>query len=65
MAPLDWVIAAVLALSLVLGAVRGLVHEVISVAGWVVAFVVAQWLAPRAAEWLPMGQSSGMPGWQF
>ncbi len=60
MAPLDWVIAAVLALSLVLGAVRGLVHEVISVAGWVVAFVVAQWLAPRAAEWLPMGQSSGM-----
>ncbi len=58
MAPLDWILLAVLALSLVLGAVRGLVYEVLSVAGWIAAFVAAQWLAPRAAEWLPMGQAS-------
>jgi membrane protein required for colicin V production len=60
MAPLDWLIAAVLALSLALGALRGLVHEVISVAGWVAAFVVAQWFATRVGDWLPMGQASGM-----
>jgi membrane protein required for colicin V production len=58
MAPLDWILLAVLAVSLVLGAVRGLVYEVLSVASWVAAFVLAQWLAPRAALWLPMGQAS-------
>ncbi len=58
MAPLDWIILAVLVLSLALGAWRGLVYEVLSLAGWAAAFVVAQWLAPRAAAWLPMGQAS-------
>ncbi len=58
MATLDWVCAAVLALSFLLGAMRGLVYEVISVAGWIAAFVVAQWLAPEAAAWLPMAQAS-------
>lgn len=57
MAPLDWVLAGVLAFSLLLGAWRGLVYEVLSVAGWLVAFVVAQWLAPDVAAWLPMGQA--------
>ncbi len=60
MAALDWIILAVLLLSLALGAWRGLVYEVLSLAGWVAAFVVAQWLAPRAAAWLPMGQASEM-----
>lgn len=58
MAPLDWILIAVLAASMVLGAVRGLVYEVLSLAGWVAAFVAAQWLAPRAAALLPMGQAS-------
>ncbi|MFD0667050.1 CvpA family protein [Ramlibacter sp. MAHUQ-53] len=58
MAPLDWVFLAVLALSMALGAWRGLVYEVLSVAGWVAAFVLAQWLAPDMAAWLPMGQST-------
>ncbi len=58
MAPLDWILLAVLAGSMVLGAMRGLVYEVLSLAGWVAAFVAAQWLAPRAAAWLPMGQAS-------
>ncbi len=57
MAMLDWIILAVLALSLALGAWRGLVYEVMSVLGWIAAFVVAQWLAPDAAAWLPMGQA--------
>lgn len=58
MATLDWVFAAILMLSLAVGAWRGLVFEVLSLAGWVVAFVLAQWWAPAVADWLPMGQWS-------
>ena len=57
MATLDWVFLAVLAVSLALGAWRGLVYEVLSVLGWIAAFVLAQWLAPDAAAWLPMGKA--------
>ena len=53
-APLDWVFLAVLAGSFVVGLWRGLVYEVLSVASWVAAFVVAQWLAPQAAAVLPI-----------
>ena len=58
MATLDWVFAAVLVLSLAVGAWRGLVFEVLSVTGWIAAFVLAQWWAPAVANWLPMGQWS-------
>jgi len=51
---LDWVFLAVMATSLLLGAWRGLVYEVLSVASWVAAFIVAQWLAPDAAALLPV-----------
>jgi membrane protein required for colicin V production len=57
MAPLDWVLLAVLVASLVLGAWRGLVYEVLSVMSWIAAFIVAQWLAPDLATMLPMGRS--------
>lgn len=43
MAALDWIFLAVLAASLLLGAWRGLVFELLSLAGWVVAFFAAQW----------------------
>jgi membrane protein required for colicin V production len=55
MAPLDWVLLAVVAASFLLGAWRGLVYEVLSVVSWITAFLVAQWLAPRVATMLPMG----------
>lgn len=55
MAALDWVFLGVLAVSLLLGALRGLVHEVLSVLSWFAAFVLAQWLAPQVAPSLPMG----------
>ena len=58
MAALDWVIVAVLAVSLLVGAWRGLVYEVLSVVSWIAAFVLAQWLAPDAAKWLPMNDSA-------
>ena len=57
MATLDWVFVGVLVLSLALGAWRGLVYEVLSVLGWIAAFVLAQWLATDAAALLPLGRA--------
>lgn len=64
MALLDWIAVVLLAVSLVLGLVRGLVFEVISLAGWVVAFFSAQWFAGDVAAWLPI---SGNPeaSWRY
>ena len=56
----DWILLAVLGLSMLLGLWRGLVEEVLSLAGWVAAFFVAQIYAPQAAAWLPMEGSSQM-----
>jgi len=57
MATLDWVFVAVLAVSFLVGAWRGLVYEVLSVMSWIAAFIVAQWLAPEAAGWLPVDRA--------
>jgi len=56
----DWILLAVLGLSLLVGVWRGIVQEVLSLAGWVVAFYVSQLYAPLAAAWLPMEGSSQM-----
>jgi membrane protein required for colicin V production len=50
----DWIFLAVLAGSLLLGAWRGLVYELVSVLGWIAAFVLAQWWAPEVATRLPL-----------
>ena len=42
--------------SLLLGLWRGLVYEVIVLAGWIAAFIGAQWFAPAVAQWLPVGE---------
>ncbi len=52
---LDWTLLAVLAASVVVGLVRGFVFECLSLAGWVVAWFVAQWGAPQLAPHLPVG----------
>jgi membrane protein required for colicin V production len=57
MASTDWILIAVLAASMVLGAWRGLVYEVLSVLGWIAAFLLAQWFAPDVAQQLPMQNS--------
>jgi membrane protein required for colicin V production len=54
---LDWTLWGVLAFSVVLGALRGLIHEVISLAAWVLAFLLAQVHAETVAAWLPAGIS--------
>jgi membrane protein required for colicin V production len=56
----DWILLAVLGLSLLLGLWRGIIHEVLSLVGWVAAFYVSQMYAPIAAAWLPMEGSSQM-----
>ena len=54
MAALDWAVVVVLLASVLLGLLRGLVYEVLSVLNWLAAFLLAQWFAPAAAAWLPM-----------
>lgn len=54
MPTLDWIFLSVLAASMLLGAWRGLVSEILSLLGWIAAFMLAQWYAPQAAAWLPV-----------
>ena len=60
MTAVDWVLVGVLVFSMLLGAWRGLMYEVLSVLGWVVSFFVAQWFAPELAPRLPL-QSAAEP----
>ncbi|HEV8691994.1 MAG TPA: CvpA family protein, partial [Ideonella sp.] len=63
MAQLNWVDLAlgfVLVLSVVIGLWRGLVYELLSLIGWIVAFVVAQAYGAAVSAWLPLG-ASGSP----
>jgi membrane protein required for colicin V production len=59
-ASLGWVdiaLLAVLGLSVVVGLLRGLVFEVLSLVGWVVAYFVAQWFGPDLAPHVPIGSA--------
>lgn len=58
MATVDWILLAVLVFSMLLGAWRGLVYEVLSVLGWAASFYAAQYFAPMVAAWLPLQSSS-------
>lgn len=57
MGTLDWIFVAVVLVSLLLGAWRGLVYELLSLVGWIVAFVAARYGAVSMAQWLPLGNS--------
>jgi membrane protein required for colicin V production len=50
---LDYGVIAVLLLSIAWGAWRGLVHEVLSLAGWIMAFLAANLLAAPLSESFP------------
>lgn len=54
---IDWALLAVLLLSVLVGVWRGLVFEVMSLIGWVVAWVGAQLLGSELAPQLPVGQA--------
>ena len=51
---LDLAVALVMVLSLALGLWRGLLREVLSLLGWVLAFYLAQAHAVTVGEWLPL-----------
>ncbi|MEG1768691.1 MAG: CvpA family protein [Comamonas sp.] len=57
MGAVDWIFLAVVLGSLLLGAWRGLVYELLSLVGWLVAFVAARYGAETMGGWLPMGSS--------
>lgn len=58
MGVVDLAFLGVLALSLLIGAWRGLVYEVLSVLGWAASFYLAQWFAPDVALMLPLQSAS-------
>ena len=51
----DACLLGVLLLSILVGAIRGLVFELLSLAGWLVAYFVALWAMPELAPRLPIG----------
>ena len=51
----DATLLAVLAISIVIGLVRGFVFECLSLGGWLVAWFAAQWAAPVVAQHIPVG----------
>jgi membrane protein required for colicin V production len=57
---LDYAVIAVLALSIAWGAWRGLVHEMLSLAGWIMAFLASNLFAAPLAELLPAGMRPGL-----
>lgn len=52
--------SGILLISLLVGVWRGLVVELMSLAGWVASFVLAQWLAGDVAQWLPVWQDAAV-----
>ena len=53
MTSLDWIVFAILGLSIFLGALRGLARESLSLAAWVLAFAGAKLFVPSVAPMLP------------
>lgn len=53
MTSLDWFALGVFAISLVLGLMRGLSREALSLLSWIVAFIAAKTFAPVVAPFIP------------
>jgi len=56
MSGFDYAVVAILAISVIFGWWRGLVYEILSLAGWVVALVVSRLFAEKLAPMLPLSQ---------
>ncbi|MDR2328384.1 MAG: CvpA family protein [Comamonas sp.] len=54
MSALDWVFILILLGSVLIGAMRGLVFEVLSLISWVLAFFAARLWGAQVGLWLPM-----------
>lgn len=55
----DWVLLAVMGLSVAVGLWRGLVFEVLSLVGWLAAYIAAQMFSPAVAPFVPVGTAGG------
>lgn len=53
----DAVMLALLVVSVLVGAARGLVFEILSLAGWFAAWFSGLWLGPLLAPYLPVGEA--------
>ncbi|MDB6000241.1 MAG: cvpA [Rhizobacter sp.] len=51
----DLTLIAVLVVSIVVGLVRGLVFEVLSLLGWIAAYLIARTFSVDVEPWLPIG----------
>lgn len=58
MSGFDSAVAGILLVSLLLGVWRGLIHEVLSLLGWPIAFVLSKLFAGNIAPMIPGGQES-------
>jgi len=63
MTALDWIFVAVLVVSFVIGAWRGLAFELLSLCGWIAAFFAAQYFADDVGAFLPM--RGAPPLWRY
>ncbi|MFA7436776.1 CvpA family protein [Castellaniella sp.] len=52
MTSFDYFVLAILAVSAVIGLLRGFLREVLSLVAYLAAFMAAIWWGPRASEWL-------------
>jgi membrane protein required for colicin V production len=57
MTPVDWLIAAGILISVLLGVLRGATREIVSLAGWVLALVLAYFYAESVGAALPWAVS--------
>jgi membrane protein required for colicin V production len=63
MTAFDWIALGIVALSLVVGLFRGFMREIFSLAGWIVAGVVAAAFAEEAATYLPPAVDGPLLRW--
>lgn len=54
MTTVDWIIAAVVLVSVLVGLLRGVTREIVSLAGWVLGLVLAYFYAEPAGATLPL-----------
>ena len=55
---LDYAVALIVGVSVLISVMRGMAREVIALAGWIVAFVVANLYSGTVAAWLPSAITS-------
>lgn len=61
MTEIDWIIAALLVLSTIVGTVRGVVRETLSIAGWVLGVMAALSFAGETADLIPLESIGYIP----